>query len=326
MDPLSRRIINGLQTGFPLTLTPFAQAGANLDLTEESLIQTIQKLLEEGLLSRFGPLYNAERMGGGLTLAALAVPADRDFEQVAEVVNAFPQVAHNYARDHTLNMWFVVATETPIELTNTLAEIENRTGLAVFNLPKLTEYRLGFQVGLDEQGGIDTVPLPERPPAKNPGLPDEIDLKIIRATQGGLPLVVDPYHQIARTIGMEVEALIERLKGMLEKTWIRRIGVVPNHYRLGLKANGMSVWILPEERIDALGKQIGALGFVSHCYRRPQRLPEWPYNLFVMVHGQEREVVTARVEEISTLLGAHDRGHQILYSSRILKKTGLRFG
>lgn len=145
MDALDRRIINALQGGFPVEERPYAVAAARLGLEEDQLIERLERLLEQKILSRFAPLYDAERIGGGLTLAAMAVPEDR-FDAVAETVNGFPEVAHNYRRDHRLNMWFVVATERPERVDAVLAEIEAATGLAVLNLPKIEEFFLELRL------------------------------------------------------------------------------------------------------------------------------------------------------------------------------------
>jgi DNA-binding Lrp family transcriptional regulator len=153
---------------------------------------------------------------------------------------------------------------------------------------------------------------------------DEIDRHIIVATQEGLPRVPRPYHEIAAQVGVSATDLMARLQRMLETGVIRRIGAVPNHYRLGYKANGMTVWDVPDERVRELGMKIGALDFVSHCYHRPRHLPAWPYNLFAMVHGHDRDEVAGQIDSIARLLGDADRGHDVLYSTRILKKTGLR--
>jgi len=155
---------------------------------------------------------------------------------------------------------------------------------------------------------------------------DDIDRRIILATQSGLPLEPQPYHAVARQVGVPAAEVMARMRRMLESGVIRRIGVVPNHYALGYKANGMTVWDVPDERVDALGEQVGALDFVSHCYCRPRHLPDWPYNFFAMVHGHDRGEVEELVRRIAGLIGDADRGHEILYSTRILKKTGLRIG
>ncbi len=326
MEAVAATIINELQNGFPLAERPFAEAASRLGMEETALIAGIEGLLKSGHLSRFGPLFNAERMGGGLTLAALAV-TEKDYDRVTEIVNAFPEVAHNYAREHTLNMWFVAATETRREMPAVLAEIERRSGYPVFNLPKLAEYRLGFFLHIGANG-IDTVPL--RPETAT-GIdavpdrePDEVDRAMVAATQDGLPLLEQPYRQVAERVGVAVDEILERFGQMLRWGWVRRFGVVPNHYRLGLKGNGMTVWELTEEKIDELGERVGGLDAVSHCYRRPRHLPEWPYNLFAMVHGPDRSAVAAKAAAIKTLLGADVGRHELLYSTRILKKTGLR--
>ncbi len=154
--------------------------------------------------------------------------------------------------------------------------------------------------------------------------PDEIDRRIVLATQAGLARILQPYHAVAAQVGVGAEEVMARMQRMLERGIIRRIGAVPNHYALGYRANGMTVWNVPDERIRAIGARIGALEFVSHCYHRPRQAPGWPYNLFAMVHGRGRAEVEAKVGEIARLLGADDRGHAVLYSTRILKKTGLR--
>lgn len=153
---------------------------------------------------------------------------------------------------------------------------------------------------------------------------DLIDRKIIEATQAGLPLTEQPYHVIAKKIGSTAETVMARMKSMLESGIIRRIGIVPNHYALGWAFNGMTVWDISDESVDRLGEIIGKLDFVSHCYRRPRIHPDWPYNLFAMIHAKDKIEADHKVAEISRLLGTDCRSHDTLYSTRILKKTGLR--
>lgn len=159
---------------------------------------------------------------------------------------------------------------------------------------------------------------------------DDIDRRIVLATQGGLPLVPRPYAVVGEQVGVSEAEVRRRLAAMLESGRIRRIGAVPNHYAIGYTANGMSVWDIADEFIDAIGERIGALAFVTHCYRRPRHLPDWPYNLFAMVHASSREAALGRVGEIAALIeGAFPgacRAHEVLFSAGILKKTGLRIG
>jgi DNA-binding Lrp family transcriptional regulator len=153
---------------------------------------------------------------------------------------------------------------------------------------------------------------------------DGLDRRLIQATQAGLPLKEKPYHHLAAELGIAPEDVMRRMRRMLEAGIIRRIGVVPNHYTLGYRANGMSVWDVPDEAVSSIGRRVGALDFVSHAYHRPRHLPMWPHNLFAMVHGRTRAEVEDKVAAIADLIGSADRGHSILYSTRILKKTGLR--
>ena len=153
---------------------------------------------------------------------------------------------------------------------------------------------------------------------------DATDRRLIAATQGGLPLVREPYRALAGQLGLEEADVLTRLQSLLECGAIRRIGAIPNHYALGLTANGMSVWDIADDAVADVGARVGALDFVTHCYERPRRLPLWPYNLFAMVHGRTRDEVRAKVAEIAGLVGPAARGHDVLFSTRILKKTGLR--
>ena len=153
---------------------------------------------------------------------------------------------------------------------------------------------------------------------------DGTDRAIIRATQAGLPLVPRPFDALGEQLGLSGQEVMTRMQRMKDVGVIRRIAAVPNHYAIGYTANGMSVWDVTDARVDELGWQVGALAFVSHCYRRPRHLPEWPYNLFAMVHGRCRDEVEAQVRVIADVLGAACRAHEVLYSTRILKKTGLR--
>ena len=150
------------------------------------------------------------------------------------------------------------------------------------------------------------------------------DRRLIRATQAGLPLVPRPYEAVGAILGVTGDQVRERLQTMLETGLVRRIGAVPNHYRLGFTANGMSVWDVDDALVDELGARIGDLPGVSHCYRRPRRLPVWPYNLFAMLHGRSREEVEQQAQHIANMLGNACTSHDILYSTEILKKTGLR--
>ena len=341
MDELKRRLIDEWQGGFPLCERPFAVVAERLEAGEDAVLGALRELLADGVLTRFGPLYQIERLGGAFSLAALPAP-DAEFERIAGIVNGFPEVAHNYRRDHAFNMWFVLATETPAGISDTVERIAVATGLPVFNFPKEREYFLEarFTVGAGKMRGAASAP-----PATSIPLPHPLTLTLspmnggegtecllsipalkplILATQAGLPLTPQPYHEIAAQLNSEVKTILAGLQALLDAGAIRRIGVVPNHYRIGYAANGMTVWDVADAAVDELGEAVGALEFVTHCYRRPRHCPDWPYNLFAMAHGANREEVAAKADRIAAILGDACRTRAILYSTRILKKTGLR--
>jgi DNA-binding Lrp family transcriptional regulator len=328
-QPLSdARLIDALHGGLPLSDRPFADVGGSLGLSEDLLIERLRGLLASGVLSRFGPLFQIERAGGRFVLAAIAVPEER-FQEVSERVNAWPEVAHNYRREHELNMWFVAATERADEMDAVLAAIEADIGLPVLAFPKEREFFVELRLPVDDAA-------PHSGPVSRPaaGVDDrrggpimalgDFDRALIAATQGGLPLVARPYEAVGAMLGVPGTAVREHLERMLADGVVRRIGAVPNHYRLGFTANGMTVWDVDDAIVDALGEQVGALPGVSHCYRRPRRLPQWRYNLFAMLHGRSRDEVERGAQQIRAMLGDACRAHDILYSSAILKKTGLR--
>ncbi len=324
LSQLERHFINDFQGGFPLTERPFEQIAGQLGCTEDELLASVSKLRKENILTRFGPLYDAARLGGGLTLAAIAVPEEQ-YERVTEEVNSFAEVAHNYRREHGLNMWFVLATETPQGIQQTLNAIEQATGLKVYNFPKKHEFYIGLWLMLAADGSVDTCPVKNKTELFEGEIKlDDIDRQLISITQTGLDITATPYRNVASELGVTQDEVITRLGEMLNSGIIRRIGAVPNHYRLGLSANGMTVWQVEESKIIELGNIIGQLDFVSHCYQRPDHLPVWPYNMFAMVHGHTRDEVDEKAKQIAVLLGEHCHAHETLFSSAILKKTGLR--
>jgi DNA-binding Lrp family transcriptional regulator len=320
---LQRALINRYQGGFPLCSRPFAVVAKTLECSEGEAIEAVAELLRNGLLTRFGPLFDAARLGGAVTLAALRVPPNR-FASVAQLVNALPQVAHNYRREHELNMWFVVASDRADEVARTLSRIEVMTGLHVYDFPKEREYHVGLWLQLGADGAVDTAPLPAAGVAATAVALDTGDRRLIEATQEGLPLTALPYAAVARELGLQPDGVIARLQRLLAGGVIRRIGVVPHHYRLGLRGNGMAVWDVDDAVVDELGQHISELDFVSHCYRRPRHARTWPYNLFVMAHGADRSAVLGKIARIEALLAGHCRGHEVLFSTTVLKKSGLR--
>lgn len=325
LTPHAAEFINQFQGGFPIVERPFLSVAAKLGMTEAVLIQTIEGLLQQRTLSRFGPLFDPVRLGGGVSLAALSAPDDA-FDRVAAIVNQHPGVAHNYRRDHRLNMWFVPASDTPVGVAQCLSDIERDTGLQVFDFPKLREFYLGLWLTIDTAGNVSTIPVPELTPITTTVKVhlNDFERRLVRITQAGLPLLPRPYLVLADELEVDELDVMMALRDFCASGVVRRIGAVPNHYALGLRGNGMTVWDVPDDQVVEVGERIGQLDFVSHCYQRPRYPGIWPFNLFAMVHGHDRDEVRSKTERLANEVGDAARAHDVLFSSAVLKKTGLR--
>ena len=338
LDRIDRAVVNAYQGGFPVVERPFEPAAAALrdhgvDVTAEELLDRVRTLDDEGVLTRFGALINAAEIGGAATLVAMHAPDDR-FEEVAETVNDHREVAHNYRREHPhLNMWFVVSVADADAIERVLAEIETETGQETYNLPKQREFRVEAKFLLDgpiSDGDLDRSGLgPDVDPAEDGALTtDERDLVI--EIQDGLPVTETPYADVADALQTDVEWVLRTIKRFNAAGKIRRVGVVPNHYSLGYTENGMTVWNVPDENLDAVGPEVAGLEFVTHCYERPRHEGVWPYNFFAMTHGRSEEESERRIQRVKETMDAHwdvdedDWGS--LFSTEILKKTGIRLG
>ena len=344
LSALDRAIINAFQGGFPVTHRPFEPAAAALgdhgvEVTASALCERVRELDDTGVLSRFGALVNAEAIGGAASLVAMHAPAER-FDEVVETVNDFTEVAHNYEREHPhLNVWFVVSVADHPDpdkdghdrVEEVLEEIEAATGQETYNLPKLQEFHVGAKFLVDGPVPDGDVDLSGLAPAVEPSdrstlTPQERDLVV--EIQGGLPITETPYADVAAAISADVDWVIETIERFRRAGKVRRVGVIPNHYALGYTENGMTVWDVPEDVLDEVGPAVADLEFVTHCYERPRHAGVWEYNFFAMTHGRTEAESERRVTQVRETMadywdvGAND--WDTLFSTRILKKTGIR--
>lgn len=321
-----RVVLNNLQGGLPLQPDPFRELEDKLGLSSRRVVSTLEQLDERGLLSRFGAVLNTRRMGGDSRLAAMSVPSER-FGEVAETVNDYRTVTHNYRRDHRLNMWFVLSASESAKIDRTMSAIENETGFEVFNLPKLTEYYVGLRFRFEPDGSVHTVSMDEAYAGDGEGNNRELtplQREVVVGLQDGLPITVRPYQALAEGIGEEESLVLSVLRELLRRRMVKRLGCVPNHYALGVRGNGMAVLDVPDHEVDAVGERLGQRDEVTHCYRRPRHGDVWTYNLFAMVHDRTREGARAIVEDLRTKLELTDYDYDVLFSEELLKKTGLR--
>ena len=324
MKPLTQRLLNDYQKEFPLNPTPFDRLARELDTDTGELLEQLRALQVSGVVSRVGPVFRPNTIGAS-TLAAMAVPP-AELEHVAALVNRFPQVNHNYEREHRYNLWFVLTAQDEVAITGTLAAIREQSGHDVMSLPLVRDYHidLGFSMRLDRRAGHpDSKEALQPASSASSGAAQGGSAEdLIAAIQDGLPLVPRPYQAVADRIGCSEAEVIRRLREMLESGVIKRLGVVVRHHELGYRANAMVVWDVPDERVEAVGLQLGEQDCVTLCYQRPRCLPDWPYNLFCMVHGQDRGEVLECIDRMSAALGIETIPHDVLFSGRRFKQRG----
>jgi siroheme decarboxylase len=313
--PLEFALLNDWQRDFPVTAQPFAQIGDKVGADETAVLAALKRLQARGAISRVGAVLAPRRIGAS-TLAALAAPV-AEIERIAAKVSARPEVNHNYQREHSYNLWFVATAADTASLAAALAAIERDTGCAVIALPLEQEYHidLGFDLKSAHKHHAHI-------PDTSARATDAPERQLIAALQAGLELVPRPFGRLAERAGMSEEEVLGRIAAWLDEGLIKRFGVVVRHHELGYRANAMVVFDLPDAEVDRIGLQLAAEPGVTLCYRRTRSLPEWPYNLYCMVHGRSREEAQPVIERLGRLAGVPG---QALFSTRRFKQCGARY-
>lgn len=319
LNPTDLALIDRWQRDFPLVERPFAEAGRDFGFDEAAALATFRRLRDAGVISRIGAVVRPHSVGAS-TLAAMRVP-DARLEEVAAIVSRQPAVNHNYQRTHSFNLWFVVAGPDRETVSATIRRIEDECGLAVLDLPLLHAYHV--DLGFSLRGG--TVKDGTPPPAQLAYRTDSFDRSLLGAIEEGLPIVSRPYDDIADRLGVDADDVRGRLRQLADAGIIGRFGCVVNHRALGYRANAMAVWDIADDSVDAVGQRLRRHPKVSLCYRRPRRPPEWPYNLFCMVHAKRQDEALEVVDELNRILESTARGGAVLFSTRCFKQRGATF-
>jgi DNA-binding Lrp family transcriptional regulator len=329
LDELDRKLLNLMQGSFPLEPRPYAAVAQVAEIPEEQALERVRRLLEERIIRQVTPIYDTRALGYSSMLVAARVDPEHPW-RAAKIVNSHPGVSHNYLRNHDFNMWFTLATEpdSPLGLEGTLEVLRELTGAeSIRQLPtlKLFKIRMDLEMEGDTKalasegagaGGPPKMAVLESVPY------DERDIAVIRATQGDMPVVSEPYAPAAQRLGMEVGALLEHMAGMRERGLLRRVAAILFHRRAGFSANGMGVWKVPPEQIMELGPRMASYRGISHCYQRPT-YEDWPYSVFTMAHGRSKEECDAILDAIAEHTGIDERA--TLYSSTEFKKVRLLY-
>ena len=318
-SPVELTLIDRWQHDFPLVEQPFEIVGRSAALQQADTIRLFQNMRERKVLSRIGAVVRPNTVGAS-TLAAMEVPPER-LEEVADLVSGEPLVTHNYEREHRLNLWFVAAGADAKAVSTTLRRIAARTGIEVIDLPMQRAYHLGL--GFPLQGDA-----PRRAAGNGRRAdysPQAQDRRILAAIEDGLPLVERPYRAVADELQVREDDVIGRLEHLIAAGVVTRFGCVVRHDKLGYRANAMAVWDVPDELVDDVAAMFARHPAVTLCYRRPRRLPHWPYNLFCMVHAKSRDEAYAVIDDVNLQADMGLYRQTVLFSSRCFKQRGAVF-
>ena len=325
LDEIDKRLLNLMQGSFPIAPRPYGRVAELAAVSEQEVMARVRRLLDKRIIRQVTPIFDTRALGYSSMLVAAKVDPEHP-HRAAQVINAHPGVSHNYLRDHEFNLWFTIATEpdSRLGLQGTLDVLARETGAeSVRQLPTLKLFKI--RMDLEMEGDTDALaraaeasePIElERQPY------DELDVAIIRALQGDMPVVPEPYADAAARVGLPQQRFLEHLAGMQERGLLRRVAAILYHRRAGFSANGMGVWRVPEQDILDVGRRMAAVRGISHCYQRPT-YADWPYSVFTMAHGRSKEECDAILDSIAQQTGISERA--TLYSSTEFKKIRLLY-
>ncbi len=325
LDELDRKLLNLMQGSFSLEPRPYARVAELAGVAEDEVLARVQHLLAERIIRQVTPIFDTRALGYSSMLVAAKVDPEHPW-RAAKVVNAHPGVSHNYLRDNDFNLWFTIATEpdSKLGLQGTLERLAGEAGAeSVRQLPTLKLFKIRMDLEMEKgTKELASAAVAQEPAETEPQPYDELDVAVIRALQGDMPIVPEPYAPAAAELGMPVEKLLAHLEGMRERRLLRRVAAILFHRRAGFSANGMGVWKVPEDEILETGKRMAAYRGISHCYERPT-YPDWPYSVFTMAHGRSKEECDAILDAIAEETGIEER--TTLYSSTEFKKIRLLY-
>ncbi len=325
LDELDKKLLNLLQGKFPLEPRPFLRVAELAEVSEDEVLRRTQRLIDERIIRQVTPIFDTRVLGYSSMLVAARVDPENPW-RAAKVINEHPGVTHNYLRNHDFNIWFTIATEpdSKLGLDGTLEVLGAEAGAeSIRQLPTLRLFKIRMDLEM-EQGtkALASAGVAQEPHEPDPIEVSDLDVAVIRALQGDMPIVPEPYAPAAKAVGIDQAKLLEHLESMKERKALRRVAAILFHRRAGFSANGMGVWKVPEPEIVETGKRMAAFRGISHCYQRPT-YPDWPYSVFTMAHGRSKEECDAILDAIAEDTGIHERA--TLYSSTEFKKIRMLY-
>jgi DNA-binding Lrp family transcriptional regulator len=327
LDDADKRLLNLLQSSFPLAPRPFAHVAEQAELGEEEVMRRTQRLLDERIIREITPIFDTPALGYSSMLVAAKVDPENP-QRAAKTINEHPGVSHNYLRDNPFNLWFTIAVapDSKLGLEGTLEVLSEQSGAhSMRQLPTITMFKINMNLEMEGGTAALAAPVEAVKPLPREAVPiDDFDVALVCALQGPMAVRSDAYAPAATKLGVPVERLLEHCRGMIERKLLRRVAAILFHRRAGFSANGMGVWKVPEDRVMELGPQMAGVRGVSHCYQRPT-YPDWPYSIFTMAHGRSKEECDAVLEGVANVGGLSDDERATLYSSTEFKKVRLLY-
>jgi siroheme decarboxylase len=325
LDDLDKRLLNLMQGSFPLEPRPYLRVAELAGIEESEALARVRHLLEQRIIRQVTPIFDTRALGYSSMLVAAKVDPENP-HRAAQVINSHPGVSHNYLRNHEFNLWFTIATEpdSPLGLDGTLRALAAEAGAeSVRQLPTLKLFKIRMDLEMEgDTRALASAAVATEPIELDPQPYDKHDIEVIRALQGDMPVVPEPYAPAAAALGLDQDRLLDHLAGMQERGLLRRVAAILYHRRAGFSANGMGVWKVPEDRINDVGRQMAAVRGISHCYQRPT-YADWPYSVFTMAHGRSKQECDAILDSIAEMTGID--GRATLYSSTEFKKIRLLY-
>jgi siroheme decarboxylase len=327
LDDTDKRLMNLLQSSFPLVPEPFADVAAAAGLSIEDTLERTQRLLDGRIIREITPIFDTRALGYSSMLVAAKVDAENP-HRAAKIINSHPGVSHNYLRTHEFNLWFTIATppDSELGLQGSLDVLQRLTGAeSIRQLPTLKLFKINMNLEMEKgTDALAAIAEAATPRELEPQPYDDFDIAVIRALQGPMEAVARPYDAAASEVGVPLGDFLEHLEGMVERKLLRRVAAILYHRRAGFSANGMGVWRVPEEDIVEVGAQMASVRGISHCYQRPT-YEDWPYSVFTMAHGRSKEECDAILQAIADEHGLHGPDRAVLYSSTEFKKIRLHY-
>jgi DNA-binding Lrp family transcriptional regulator len=327
LDDTDRRLMNLLQSSFPLDPEPFELIAQEAELAADEVKSRTRRLLDGRIIREITPIFDTRALGYSSMLVAARVDSENP-HRPAKIINSHPGVSHNYLRTHEFNLWFTIATppDSELGLEGTLEVLQRLTGAtSIRQLPTLKLFKINMN--LEMEGGTDALAAAAEaaPPRELEAQPyDETDIAVIRALQGPMEVTDRPFDAAADEVGMSTGELLTHLGGMVDRKLLRRVAAILYHRRAGFSANGMGVWRVPEDQILEVGARMASVRGISHCYERPT-YADWPYSVFTMAHGRSKEECDAILDSIADEHGLHGPDRATLYSSTEFKKIRLHY-